>query len=246
MIAAYYVIHYGSDYLAYSIKSIYNFVDKIFIFYTNKPSHGHNKNLINPDTRDKLWQAAFSVDPQHKIIWEDGQWAYEGAQRDHAVNTAEKHGADTVLVVDADEIWTEDVLVKFLDRVKSSGKRMHCIRMLTFWRSFSNICVDEMMPVRAIRPKIKDSSVDYCEGRVLHFGYARKPDDITYKISCHGHSGEWDQNWYKNKFIAWPGCGNLDLHPTCRNNTWEAKAYDKELLPTFMKSHPYFNLNVIQ
>jgi hypothetical protein len=246
MIVAYSVVHYGSDYIGYAIKSVYDHVDKILIFYTNKPSHGHSSNLNNPDSRDRVKNAAYNTfgDPQNKIIWEEGNWEHEGKHRDHAVDTAAKHGADVVLVLDTDEIWPKDVLEKFLDQVTKSTRYQFGIRMLTFWRNFSTICIDDMLPIRAKKPKISNRDYEWIDGRVLHFGYARKSEDIAYKISCHGHSNEWDKNWYSKKFLGWPGCGNADLHPTCKN-TWAAQPYDKTTLPEFMKSHPYYNLEII-
>jgi hypothetical protein len=107
-----------------------------------------------------------------------------------------------------------------------------------------------MMPVRIIHPNRparingKDAPVHYLNGSVFHFGYARSIEDIRYKISCHGHKSEWRNDWFDNKYCKWPASGNNDLHPTCRD-TWNAQPYDKMLLPEFMRSHPYFSLDVI-
>ena len=68
MIIAYYPIHYGSDYLGYSIKSIYDRVDQIHILYAKKPSHGHGTDLNNPDTFDKLKEASLQFGATRWIV----------------------------------------------------------------------------------------------------------------------------------------------------------------------------------
>ena len=244
MIIAYYALHYGSDYLGYSIKSVYDHVNKIHILYTSRPSHGHASNMVNPDTKEKLTTAAnLFGDPKGKIIWHEGQWNNEGAQRNTITEIAKQDNADTKVVVDSDEIWDEDVLLKSIEDSNKGSARNNCIRMLTFWRSFSNVCHDEMMPTRVICCKRTNNTVSYLGNRVNHFGYARSVVDVAYKMSIHGHKGEWRNDWF-DKYKNWPKSGNIDLHPTC-NNVWNATPYDKTKLPVFMRSHPYYNLEVI-
>lgn len=241
---AYYPLHYGSDYLGYSIKSIYDHVDKIHILYTDKPSHGHGSNAVNPDTKQKLIDAAnLFGDPKGKIVWHEGRWPNEGAQRDTINGIAASDNADVIVAVDSDEIWDADVLTKAIEMSVKGGARNNCIRMLTFWRSFGNVCYDEMMPVRVICCKRAPGKTSYLEGRVNHFGYARKVEDVAYKIAIHGHKNEWRGNWF-DRYKNWPASGNNDLHPTC-HNVWNASPYDKTKLPEYMRQHPYYNLEVI-
>lgn len=244
MIIAYYALHYGSDYLGYSIKSIYDFVDKIYILYTDKPSHGHGTLLQNPDNREKLKAAAnLFGDPKGKINWVEGHWHQEGEQRNAITSIANSVNADTIVVVDSDEIWKPETLQNGIRDASNGNERNYCIRMLTFWRSFSWVCHDEMMPTRIINHK-KPGGNNYLGDRVLHFGYARSIADTNYKMSIHGHKAEWRGDWFNNKFKSWPGSGNNDLHPTCVN-TWNCVPYDKLLLPEHLRSHPYYNLSVI-
>ncbi len=37
-----------------------------------------------------------------------------------------------------------------------------------------------------------------------------------------------------------------DLHPVSDNHFWDAKPFDKFLLPYYMHTHPYFGLEVIE
>jgi hypothetical protein len=243
---AYYALHYGSDYLTHSIRSIYNFVDEIHILYTDKPSHGHSSTMTNPDSREKLKAAAAAGDPKGKVVWHEGHWSGEGQQRDTIFEIADKKNVERILVVDADEIWHEDTIRQAYKEGDEKGARNNLIRMLTFWRSFSWVCTDEMMPVRLIYPKratLRNATTNYLPGRVNHFGYARSVNEIAYKLSCHGHKAEWRNEWFE-RYKNWPASGNNDLHPTCRD-TWNATKYDKNLLPSCMRDHPYWNLEVI-
>lgn len=243
MLIAYYALHYGADYLAWSIRSIYPFVDQIHILYTDKPSHGQTSPLICPDTKEMLEAEAVRFgDPQNKIRWSAGSWHKEGDHRDTIYSIAQREDADAILVVDADEIWRPEILQSALKHGEESGVRTHCIRMLTFWRSFDWVCHDEMMPVRLIYPK-RPSGVSYLEGRVLHFGYARKIADVEYKITCHGHKNEWRNEWI-DRYRNWPQGGNEDLHPTCKD-TWTAIPYDRTLIAPQMSDHPYWDVSII-
>jgi len=51
-VIAYYILHYGHEYINYSMRSIYNHVDEIIILYSEHPSHGTLTALQNPDSRE--------------------------------------------------------------------------------------------------------------------------------------------------------------------------------------------------
>jgi hypothetical protein len=243
MIVAYYPIHYGSDYLGYSLKSIYDHVDQIHILYTDRPSHGHGTRLANPDNLDKIKQASMLFgDPKNKIIWHHGHWSNEGQHRDTIFGIAAKANANMVLAVDTDEIWDAQVLENAIKKAYAGNCRYNLIRMLTFWRSFHKVATDEMMPVRIIMPNAPVGH-NYLEGRVYHFGYARTIDNIEYKLSIHGHRNEWRQDWI-HTFKEWPNSRNTDLHPTC-HGMWDLTDFDKSTLPHYMHQHPYYNLERI-
>jgi hypothetical protein len=223
---------------------VYDFVDKIYILYTDTPSHGHSGcKLSNPDTRDKLRAAAHTfTDPKGKINWHEGKWTHEGQQRDSIYEISKSDHPDMIITVDSDEIWRPETITSMINEGSKSEHREYMIKMLTFWRSFSWICTDNMLPIRMVCPK-KPSGKRYIDDRVLHFGYARSIDAIKYKMSIHGHLNEWRKDWF-DRYCNWPKSGNNDLHPTCVN-TWNAIPYDKTQMPEFMRSHPYYNLDII-
>ena len=239
-----YPIHYGSDYLGYSIKSIYDHVDQIHILYANKPSHGHSSNLVNPDTIEKLKSASLRFgDPGSKLIWHHGTWGNEPAQRAMVYKIADEVGADLCLAVDADEIWDKHVLESAIKSAIKKNKKINLIKMLTFWRCFHKVTTDEMWPIRIIIPNGVEGT-NYLDGRVNHFGYARSIADIEYKISIHGHKSEWRDDWL-DLYKSWPDSKNVGLHPVDSSVWRNVNDFDKSTLPEYMRDHPYYNLEKI-
>src|SRR5574342_223323 len=101
---AYTALLYGSDYLAYAIRSVIDYVDEYHVIYdaSGSGSHGSKTDRTCPDSRETLYALADGA-AGHKLRWHDGTWPYEGAQRDAIHEYAPD--ADVILVLDADEVW---------------------------------------------------------------------------------------------------------------------------------------------
>jgi len=253
-IGAYYAIHYGADYLEHSIRSIYDYADLIGIFYTALPSHGHrDPTLRNPDSREALQAALVRAhDPQAKVHWYDGNWFSESQHRNHAIQVMQSLGAEIVLMVDSDEIWDGQALEEALAwaTTEIDASRL-CVNFVHFWRSFGWVCRDEMMPARLImRNEMGRDKFIRLSTPVLHFGYAQRPEMVRYKATIHGHRGEWRSGWFDGKFLAWSpypadGARVGDVHPTC-GGIWYPDRFDREKLPGFMRSHAYWDMELIE
>lgn len=243
------ILHYGADYLSYALRSVYDQVDRLHIFYTPTPSHGHRSALQPPETRDQLLLAAFAFDPDGKVGWHDAPFTQEGPQRDSALRVCMDAGADLVVVLDADEIWPEETLSLCLQQAASRpGVRNWLVNFTTLWRSFHWVCRDELWPVRIINLRAAavgeyTAYLDRSNGEAYHFGYAVRDEIMRYKMSCHGHKGEWRRDWYESKWLAWPPVG--DCHPTCER-TWTPEPFDAGSLPGFMQAHPFYDLGKIE
>lgn len=244
---AYCPLHYGSDYLGWSIKSIYDYVDKIYILYSPTPSQGFNTDLNNPDSEESLKESAFIFgDPGDKIEWVVGSWKNEGEHRDFINELTKEMDIDIILSLDADEVWPQDGIEYLIKEAEESPFKTNRIRMVTLWRSFSWYCTDEMWPIRIVCPKKPEGIFNLGvepERRIFHFGYARSLRDIEYKLQVQGHRGEWRSEWW-DRYKAWPSSGNNDFHPVCQN-VWNITPFDKSLLPEYLKDHPYYNKDVI-
>lgn len=247
-VISYTILHYGLDYLPYAIQSIYNHVDTINIFYTDKPSHGHNTNLKPPESRDELQQAAFSYNPDRKIKWFDYQGTLqEGPQRDAAVKICKDQGADIVLVIDSDEVWDGLTLDLAIERVWEFNKaRNWLINFMHLWRSFNWCCKDDLWPVRLLDLR-HSGGTEYMPreyGEIYHLGYAITNKIMQYKLSIHGHKNELRPNWYNEKWLDWTP-DITDVHPTNERGFWNPEPFNVSRLPEFMTQHPFWGLEKI-
>ncbi len=241
---AYYGIHYGSEWLEWSMRSIEPYVDDILVLYSDKPSHGHGTDIPCPDSKQDI----LSIANKHGVVWaEMNSSRWEGDHRDQAVETCFDMGADIVMVVDHDEIWESGMLQLCLRFVKDSPARNYLVHMQHYWRSVSWVCYDECMPVR-FHKKPNETAGDvyipreYCN--VHHYGYAQSSPLIAYKWLIHGHLGELRPNWYQQKFLDWKP-GGKDVHPTNYEEFWNPVPFDKTELVNLIGDHPYYNLGII-
>jgi hypothetical protein len=247
MIAAYMILHYGIEWLKWSVRSVISQVDEFHIFYTPRPSHGFDTKYQNPETREQLYSAVASG-IGNGLFWHDcnDRFQHEGYHREFAAKTCIDRGADTIVVVDADEIWPADVLKTALEISYATDVHSFRIGMRHFWRSLKWVCDDPACPTRIIKPNKHDMSEAYLPGKVFHMGYAQTPDIIFYKMQIHGHLSEWRPEWYKEKFLHWEP-GIIDVHPTCKENYWHPEPYvdENDVLKNLVWDHPYYTTELI-
>lgn len=245
------ILLYGADYCAYALRSIAPFVDELFVFLALEPSHGTQSSLICPDSTDQMRAAIQGAGLGDKLRLIEGRWNSEGEHRAEILKYVSS--GDLIVVVDADEIWVPDKLEAAIGSMNANpDHRWYKVRMVNFFRSFNWICCDPMTQDRLIRVG-PENGVIYSPFSTLpkhpdvaHFGYARKPIDVAFKASIHGHHSEWREGWLEQKFLAWQPNNQVgDLHPTCVG-FWETQPFDKNSLPVIMMDHPYFEMPVIE
>jgi hypothetical protein len=244
-IAAFTALHYGTDYFGAAIASVAPYVDEWLVAYSPEGSHGTRARVRCPESEYMLRKIAdHALEKADKpLVWWSGLYPHEGAQRDTVLQHTD---ADLIIVVDADEVWQDGAVQDVIRRAQEQPARVGLVPFIHFWRSFSWVCRDDNWPVRVIQPKLADGTAYYGCPPVLHFGYARKPEAIEYKMRIHGHRSEWRPEWYVTKFMAWtPQRGpHEDLHPT-NKDFWTAEPFAKEQLPQVLRDHPYYALEVI-
>lgn len=246
---AYYALHYGAEYLAWSIRSIQDAVDEIHVLYTDVPSYGHTQGAVCPDSEVDLRRESerFLTKP---LVWHRGHWSNEGEHRNAIRDIARVRGANLVLTVDADELWDPTTAKAALDFAEVSDAGNTLVRFCHFWRSFNWVCDDPCMPVRVLNLNHAPNTVAYLspqEWPVFHFGYAQSLAIMQYKWTCHGHQSELLPRWMEEKFLGW-GPGMKDVHPTNRENFWEPKPVDQsraEKLKELLGDHPNFEKDLI-
>jgi hypothetical protein len=247
-ISAYCGLHYGREWLEWAIRSTLPFVDSWHIFYAAHPSHGHDTRSTCPDTKEMLQDIAIPMGVQ----WHDipDTIRYEGQHRDYATEWLKSAGADRILWVDADEVWSPDDLEHLYEQAMAGlGKREYRVKVHGhLWKSVNWICRDACMPVRMIDPHAPMGTEHYVSNAGFwHFGYAQAFETVAYKIKIHGHRGEFRRNWL-SIYSHWkPGdiykCG---VHPTngCDDKTgksfWTPEAFDRFEIADLIGDHPYF------
>lgn len=248
---AYTALHYGKDYLASAIRSVIDAVDEHHVLYTPTGSHGHASAIPCPESREELYEIARKA-AGDKFHWHEGAWSWEGQQRD-AIHTLVPD-ADVVLVVDADEVWSEGLATSSIHQYELSRADRHIwyykrirIPMIHAWRSFNRwVLHDPAFPERVIYPNADGNEKDTRgTGMIFHFGYAQRPEIVEYKQHVHGHKSEWrrDVDWFRDKFMA---NAQHDCHPV-GSDYWNPEQVDPFALglPEWMREHPYANLKLI-
>lgn len=254
-IIAYTALHYGRDYLAYAIRSVIDNIDELHVLYTPIGSHGHRTSAPCPETRDELYAIAQAA-AGDKLRWHEGEWPYEGAQRESIHQYAPD--ADVIIVLDADEIWSEHLAFNVVNSYKNWLKeprifgdwpfsRMRA-NMIHYWRSMHRaILHDPAFPERVIYPKWQGpvETIQPHYGLINHMGYAQRPEIVQYKQLTHGHKNEWrkDVDWFRDVFLA---NRQTDCHPV-GSDAWQPEPVNPlDYMPAWMTEHPYYGMDVIE
>lgn len=244
-------LHYGRDYLRYAIASIIDHIDEYHVAYSAIGSHGHRTQIRCPETRDELYSIA-SEAAGSKLRWHDGEWPYEGAQRDSIHQYAPD--ADVIIVLDADEIWHPELIKWAVNPIDGTGEtRGQRIRvgMIHYWRSFHRAIIhDPAIPTRIIYPKVAKSegALDsrHIQQVISHFGYAQRPEIVKYKLETHGHRNEirHDVDWFNDVYMNVRRKNDLHL---VGSEYWNYESINPwDYLPAFMKEHEYAYKDIIE
>lgn len=256
---AFMALHYGVEYLRWSLRSIRDEVDEIHIHYSPVPTCGWPGKRPPPDNREWLHQEARGpiIGFGPKLVWFDHPRGFRGygPHCDAGVRSAMDAGADLIVNVDADEVWAPGALSEgFRNMLALRGTPAHMQRyrvpFVHFWRSFRFVCTDPAQPVRFIDPIAHQRTHGHVAipTPVLHFGYAQSEELTAYKWEIHGHRKELRPRWFEEKFLGWkPGVS--DVHPTCGDNFWDPKPVDEALariVESVLHDHPYRGVEIIR
>lgn len=244
MIAAVYCIHYGLEWFRWSLHSVRDFVDDVYVFYTATPSHGHSTDLQCPEKRDDL----LNVAKEFGAYWHDvGPFQWEGQHRDFSIKTIADAGYDQALVVDADELWDASHLAEFIQFAKDTRARSIRVAMNHFWRSIKWYCKDDAAPLRLFNLHQSEGEAYWPldKQRVFHMGYAQSANIVHYKMMIHGHRNELRDSWFDKIFIPWrPGIG--DVHPSGINQWTPIPYIDDGTLEYLAGDNPYWDEDLIE
>lgn len=249
---AYYALHYGKEYLAWSVRSVQDAVDEIHFLYTDVPSYGHAAAAPCPDTEEDLLREARRF-AQKPVFWHRGRWSSEGEHRRAIIPVARERGARQMLLVDADEVWAPGQAAAALEAAARSRRGRTRVGFCHFWRSFKWACVDGTRFFRVFNLTAEGTeapgewSLSPQEWPVFHFGYAQSPDLTAYKWTCHGHQAHLRARWFEEKFLGWRP-GGKDVHPVRPRGFWDPAPTDArttEALRSVLADHPFWGVDLI-
>jgi len=238
---AYIALHYGAQYLKEAIQSIAPFVEKIIVFYTEKPSYGFGTEKPCPESEEQLKEIALSA--SNKVMWAKGEWGQEGAHRHEIFKYA--GGYEVIIAFDADEVFEQEDLPKAIEFVANGQYRNYGVNgYINFWKTFDWEVKDFFRPIRFINLKRTDGE-GVVDQTIYHFSCCQSDEIMDYKYCVHGHKNEIDSNWLQEKYYAWtPENPVRFLHPTSGQIWGDALAYDKTQLPESLKNHPNYNKTI--
>jgi hypothetical protein len=268
-LCAAYKVFNGGLYLAYSMKSIYNYVDQIVIFVSTKPWNGP---LVPLDDTVEIIRKF--PDPMRKIRFVVQDFRYdEDAGSGHAnelremnalLNYVRKEFPSTThyLYIDADEVWQPDHMRK-LRRLLSAPTVVGEVHVAwrCYWKSFK-YWIDPFEPSRPtiafrVTPDtkfvtIRDTNmepkhfVSPDNFFLHHFSYALTSDMVAKKIKAWSHCKEIASSWYEKVWLAWDANRTMEnLHPVNPPEYKRAAPADESQLPEVMKGHPFFGKDIV-
>lgn len=162
-IVAVYCIYNEENYIEYSIKSIYDFVDKIIICLSQAPYIAYNSKardiVKSKDKTEEIVNRLARNDKKIKII--DGVWDSEVEHRNAAIKYCIDNNYDYYFLIDADEMYRKDHLEAISREIAAHPEiGTFVIKCAIFWRSF--------------RYRIPAEKVAWCPRRIFKVTTKRK------------------------------------------------------------------------
>lgn len=238
-------IHYAGDYLKEALLSIEPYVEKMVIAYSATPSHGYRSNNPCPDSRDYIFNTAFSV-LGDKLIW-DEKITYGNETKHRKQRYLYADGYDICLTIDSDEIYEAKDIESAIEYAYNGIEQYYGIDgYVNFFRSFEYACYDGFRPIRIENLKHNNGLQNLnTKLRVYHFSTAQREEIMRYKYSIFGHASEIKPNYLEDVFYRWSPDNNIgDLHPVSIG-LWNAVKFDKEQLPDYLKLHKNYSKYII-
>ncbi len=246
-ICALYCVYDESYWLPYSVRSIYESVQNIFIFLNSKPWYGPARDQSS--TKDCIQSLA---DAQNKIRVLEGTWNSETEQRNHTLAIAQVSGFKYGFIIDADEVYTAEHVAAMFEYA-ASRPEVDCwhVRWFTYWKSLRY----RIDPPEPYDPAvlIKLGTVGFIETRnpvgakhdlipplvcmCHHLSYAIPDERLKHKhIWFDGHSQSARAGWFENVWKRWDSDHNLNnLHPNNPSQFQRAVLQSPELIPPVLQ-----------
>jgi len=138
-IAAVYCVYNEDEYIEYSIRSIYDFVDRIYILLGTAPYSAYNakarEEFKSADQTEAIVRSLATRMP--KIVLHAGVWDSEIQHRNHGMRLCWKEGFDYYFLIDGDEVYSDRCLRNLREDIEAHPEAgQFIIKCDIFWRSF--------------------------------------------------------------------------------------------------------------
>ena len=155
-----------------------------------------------------------------------------------------------IIACDSDEIFSEKLIgniIQYATSLERHPFRYFRVPFVHYYRNFRSCVVhDPAYPERVTFPKVDPSygtsTWDEFAGVVNHMGYCQRAETIRYKLSIHGHAGQFrctPDEYVDTIYLdhnRW-----TDLHPI-GSEYWNTEIVNPlDRMPAWMEKHPYFN-----
>jgi len=265
-IYAIYRMYYGEDFIEASIMSIYNHVDKIFVFISENAFGNVHKGRVD----DSLHVVMDIVDPDNKIVAIPNVRNCESPinQFTNLYNTniyMVWPKPDAIMCIEHDMVWHSDELEAYLITLSTLDRGSYLeASQIEFWHN-----IDWMLPWRYRKtiithklagggrmPDTDHSGYPVGQRRgvvtsartIYNFGFCMSPENMKIKCklgikySVFIKDSIPNPDWYHNKWLTW--------HPIHNNKNLEiSKGYEHHIpraikaqlypLPESLKNHKW-------
>jgi hypothetical protein len=228
-IAAVYCVYNEEEYITYSIRSIYDVVDRVFVLLGQAPYQAYNpqarRQFHQADRTEALVAELVRTHPEMAAHPEAGQFIIKG----HLFWRSFRYRFP------ADELgWMPRRMFR-LGRISRLGKSM--IPLPVPARFTGNNKTNSWGTVYHIPPE-----------RVVfyHFSYARSPERMREKLLTFSHAHEILNGWFEQVWMRWPNQRDMtDIHPVDPPKFKRVVYQDPSDLPDILRSHPYYQQEII-
>lgn len=276
-LAACYTIYNEEEYLAYSIRSLHDCVDKIIICLGLAPWNAYNADARRAFSQRDRTEAIVDelAKGDDKILVKKGVWDSEVAQRNAAMERCVEEGIDHYFLVDGDEVYRGDHLEAIREEIERHPEvgTFH-VKCTVLWRSFryripywdvqwvpwrifkvtrSRSVLGLRWPYRcrftgpnrtnSLGPRYlipPERAIFY------HLGYARSTERMRLRLAASEQQHRFVNGWLEQVWLAWPTNRSMkNLQPLDPEGLPEAVYTDPSDLPAVMRTHPYWDLDII-
>ena len=212
------------------IDNCSNFVDIIYISYSELPWSGYNVKARDQYRNNSNLDIIRSHSSKSKIKIIEGVWDTEESQRNAIVAAAKLDGVDYLIIQDPDEFYLEEEYSKNINEIRRQPDYpfYYCL-WINFWKNLHHIVLERKNvigskfsmysynPNFAINlkyfpdihfedkrvPNYPASKGCMLSGICYHLSYVYSDDEMKIKIGTWGHSHQVGEKWMKYKWLGW-------------------------------------------